>query len=498
MGGMRATPPAARAYLDVLELARPSLAFVQDEMAGRYAQTALPPGSLEDETLRRVVTLWQAMARGYAQVAQLGADDPAGAESTRAHLPALRPLQRQGDRRVFPRPARAAARPVERCCTAITRPRRSGTSLAIEVADPAQRVAAQAKLRPGVCRSPAAGHRQPLRPQRRGNSAGWCAGASASPPFADVLAGGRRPAATATYAVDLLKDRGLLPVEIARTQRASEATGDDTVERRKCTRLVGELKRRTAAGQLGLGEDCSRAGLLAAAGEPVPAVVPGGQTAPLSSGARRAATAQLCYGFEAIHFYVGGEEFVQPQHVRDLFAAAKWTPSGPSAIRSIRPSHLYVRAAQIGYTMENWAVADESADGFRLLRFGTGVRVEHGQLLGLRPPDGERFLLCQVSWLHVPRRRERWRSGCMCCPGRRRRSPRARSGLGLSPSERYSPAFLLPAMPALNQEPTAGSAQGLVPARPGGRNPHRPPLRGEADRRHEPRAPTSTASATRN
>src|SRR5512135_828605 len=75
LGGMQATPPAPTAYLEVLETVRTSLASVQEEMADRYAQSALPLGSRDDETLRRVVGLWQAMARAYDQLARVAGKD---------------------------------------------------------------------------------------------------------------------------------------------------------------------------------------------------------------------------------------------------------------------------------------------------------------------------------------------------------------------------------------------------------------------------------------
>jgi hypothetical protein len=71
----------------------------------------------------------------------------------------------------------------------------------------------------------------------------------------------------------------------------------------------------------------------------------------------------------------------------------------------------------------------------------------------VRPPDGERFLLCQVSWLQY------LASGALMVgvyvlPGAPQTVAARQKGLGFSPSEKYSPAFLLPAMPSLEQEPT--------------------------------------------
>ena len=447
VGGMQATPPAARAYLDVLELARPSLAFVQDEMAGRYAQTALPPGSPEEETLRRVVTLWQAMARGYAQVAQLGADDPQ--VQSRLALICQRCVQYSGKAIIeYFRARRELPRGVWSDVHGYYATAEEWNIARVEVADPlneSQRKQSCAQAYAEVLLLDI-GNPYGRTPREFGWLVRWC---QRFAPFADVLE--VDPASSdRTYAVDLLKDRGLLPVEILERSEHLRQLATTRLSA-EMHRVLGELKRRTAAGQLGLGEDCSEPAcsrLLVSLYRPwCLAARPRRFQRRTASG-----TAQLSYGFEAIHFYVGGEEFVQPQHVRVYSRQevdAIWTFR-----HQIDPTHhLYVRAAQIGYTMENWAVADESAGGFRLLRFGTGVRVEHGQLLGLRPPDGERFLLCQVSWLQY------LASGALAVgvyvlPGAPQTVAARQKGLGFSPSEKYSPAFLLPAMPALNQEPT--------------------------------------------
>jgi len=44
-------------------------------------------------------------------------------------------------------------------------------------------------------------------------------------------------------------------------------------------------------------------------------------------------------------------------------------------------------------------VINHSANGFRLARSSVGQKMSHGQLLALCPPDGDKFLLAQVSWL---------------------------------------------------------------------------------------------------
>lgn len=445
--GMHATPPAPRAYLDVLELARPSLDFVQGELASRYAQTALPPGSPDELTLRRIVTLWQAMARAYAQVAQLGGEDTQ--VQSRLALICQRCVHYSGKAIVeYFRARRELPKGLWSDLHGYYATAEEWRIAQVEVEDPLndwQRRQSCAQAYAEILLLDV-GNPYGRGPREFGWLVGWCRRFA---PFTDVLeadpVSGDR-----SYGVDLWSDRGLVPLAVL--QRSAHlrqlATARLSAEMHV---VLDKLKRNTAPGQLGLGEDCTEP---ACSRLLVSLYRPWCLAASPRRFQRRAAsgTAQVCYGFEAIHFHVGGEEFEQPEHVRVYSreeVEAIWTFRN-----QIDPTHhLYVRAAQIGYTMENWAVADESAGGFRLLRFGTGVRVEHGQLLGLRPPDGERYLLCQVSWLQY------LESGALMIgvhvlPGAPQPIAARQKGLGFSPSEKYSRAFLLPAMPALEQEPT--------------------------------------------
>ncbi len=447
IGGMQATPPAPLDYLDVLEMARPSLDFVQEETAGRYAQTALPPGSVEDETLRRVVTLWQAMARSYAQVAQLGGDD----ESVQSRLALI--CQRcihytsRAIREYF-RARRELPKGLWSELHGYYSTAEEWEIAEIEVGDPlnphqqrqscSQAYAAALLLDLGspYSRSP--------------REFVWLCRWSER--FAALAA--IRPVDAASserdYAVDLLKDRGLVPLEIAGRGESMRrlVTGELSKEMH---RLVGEIKRGRPWSELGLGEDCSEPAcsrLLVSLYRPwcLAASPRRFQRRPTGGGA------QLCYGFEAIHFYVGGEEFTQPEHVR-VYSRGEVDSIMTFRYQVDPTQQLHVRAAQIGYTIENWAVADESVGGFRLLRFGTGVRIEHGQLLGLRPPDGERFLLCQVSWL-MYLASGALMVGVYVLPGSAQPVAARQTGLGFTHSDRYERAFLMPAMPALKQVPT--------------------------------------------
>jgi hypothetical protein len=447
IGGMQASPPAPFDYLEVLEIARPPLDFVQEEMAGRYAQSALPPGGVEDETLRRVVTLWQAMARAYAQVAQLGGED--AQVQSRLALICHRCIHYSARAmREYFRARRELPKGLWIDLHGYYSTAEEWGIATIEVSDPLN----QAYGRQSCAQAYAAallldlGNPYSRSPREFGWLCRWSERFAALTGVTTLDSGGTER----SYVIDLLKDRGPMPLQIAGPGEAMRHL-TTTELAAEMHRVVGDIKRKTAPAELGLGDDCFEPGcsrLLVSLYRPWC----------LAASPRRfhrrptGGSAQLCYGFEAIHYYVSGEEFKQPEHVRI------YTRDEVNSIMTFRhqvdpAQHLHVRAAQIGYTLENWAVADESVGGFRLLRFGTGVRLEHGQLLGLRPPDGERFLLCQASWL-MYLASGALMVGVYVLPGAAQPIAARLSGIGANHSDRYMRAFLLPAMPALKQAPT--------------------------------------------
>lgn len=117
----------------------------------------------------------------------------------------------------------------------------------------------------------------------------------------------------------------------------------------------------------------------------------------------------------------------------------------------VDPTQLNVRAAQvnIGYPLERWEVANQSVSGFRLQRGEAGARIGHGQLLGLKPPDGGHFLLAQVSWNLMLQ--DELLVGIHVLPGLPQGIAVRPTGANVSHSERYVRAFLLPAVPALDE-----------------------------------------------
>jgi hypothetical protein len=263
------------------------------------------------------------------------------------------------------------------------------------------------------------------------------------------------------YGVNLMLDAGPRPVE---TMAAGDSARvlDTSRLAAKIQDVLAKLKNGTTPALLGLGDDCRQP---QASRLLLQVYRPWCRTAVPRRFERQAARGDLpvVHGFEAIHYHVTGSEFVQPEHVR-LYSRAEmdsiWTFRG-----QVEPTRtLNVRVAQLAYTPDRWEIADRSLNGFRAYRNPAGSRVEHRQLLGIRAPGTDFFALGEVSWL-LQERDDRLHAGMYVLPGRPQGICLRPVGANVSKSERYVPAFLLPAVSALKEPASVILPQGWF--RPG-------------------------------
>ena len=162
-------------------------------------------------------------------------------------------------------------------------------------------------------------------------------------------------------------------------------------------------------------------------------------------------TAQTCSGMAAVHYFVTGRVFV----VR----------GGPPKISQVQHEQI----ATLGrvatrhedepgpppdFAVEAWQIRDESASGLRLARVDPAAssRLTLGQLLGIRLADAKAFLLCAVKWLSVSVEFE-LRIGVQILPGIPQGAAIRAVGANAA-AEQYTPAFLLPAVAALQAPET--------------------------------------------
>lgn len=108
----------------------------------------------------------------------------------------------------------------------------------------------------------------------------------------------------------------------------------------------------------------------------------------------------ICFGAPAAYFFLNGEERFCPPDRKDAISA--------EAIRDIELfGHVSQRSikrakTEAGFTLEKWRGVNESALGFCVRREASaGARIQHRQLLALKPPDIAHFVLGSVQWTKI-------------------------------------------------------------------------------------------------
>jgi hypothetical protein len=256
------------------------------------------------------------------------------------------------------------------------------------------------------------------------------------------------PLADRSFGIDLMHDASTRPLELLAAADSVRFFNTSQLCP-KIQELTARLKARESPIILGLGEDCPSATALRL-------LLKLYKPWCLNSMPRRfqrrgsSGIAQMCMGFESIHYHVSGGEFTQPEHVRlysrdDMDRIWTFRDQVDPALLGIRASRI-----QIDFPLERWSVADQSVSGFRLRRGEAGARIEHGQLIGLKPPDGDQFLLAQVSWNLM--QQDDLLAGVSVMPGMPEGIAVRPTGIKVSPSQQYVRAFLLSAVPTLKED----------------------------------------------
>jgi cyclic-di-GMP-binding protein len=171
---------------------------------------------------------------------------------------------------------------------------------------------------------------------------------------------------------------------------------------------------------------------------------------------RRAASgaAEICTGMAAMHFYVSGERFRQPAGSEELNKTQREEIATFGRVATRHEDEDYGKSQ--GFSVEAWQLKDESRTGLRLERLdpAAGARYQLHQLVAVRPADGKSFILGAVRWLSVGPDLL-LRAGVRTMPGMPKGAAIRGTGLNAT-TEKYVPALLLPAVPAL------GSPESLV------------------------------------
>ena len=161
--------------------------------------------------------------------------------------------------------------------------------------------------------------------------------------------------------------------------------------------------------------------------------------------------AQVCAGLAATYYFITGRPF----DTQSGTATLTWQQREHFETfgqLSTRANDKY--AVTHGFALERWRILDESLSGHRLERppdCGTG-RFLHQQLLAVRPMDAPLFSLCSVRWISLSEN-QTLRLGTRTMPGLAKGIAARLGGLNLY-SEKFLPALMLPALPALRSPAT--------------------------------------------
>lgn len=402
--GLLTESPAPNQHLEVLEAMRAHLDMVQGEVAKRYAAHPLPPDSVENESLSRVVALWQLVARSYAEITRRDAaagtldDQRSLLSQRRVFYTGLALLEYFRAHHAMPEGmwgelhesfSMAEAQGVARIRVSDTLNEvwraQSATEayisfLLMDLANPFGRNEREFNW---VCR-----WAQRFAP--------YC---SLEKP--DESAEAVKPT---SYGLDLATDHGLRPMGLLTATKSTARRFDGSRLAGQIQAVLTQFKQGVKPAALGLGEDCpveASSRLLLSLYRPW-GLASVGRRFP-RRGCR--GEAELTGDWLAIGFHIQGKLFEQPgglmthhslrSDITLLTFGERVAEVDGEYSQQLRRRH----AAKLGFACEQWELFDQSVGGFRLRQRPHAERLEHRQLVGIRPPDGERFLLGLISWL---------------------------------------------------------------------------------------------------
>lgn len=448
-------PPPASVYLNLLEQMRMPLHLVEEERARHYVHKPLPLGDDEESCFQQVIATWSKVARTYAHCLKLDTSPDSIEHTFRdaqilhrcLHYAGLVIVEHQRARRELPHGVWLGLHAY------FTQAEKKGVAtLSIpDSLDPLGRsthcTAAYVSLLLSEQASP---YSLSIRDQtlvRR-----WASNWAPLVSLHAVVPGEPLPA----YVVDLTQDVGLCA--------SSDSLQTEQVRRLDTSHLslqLGQIRQqlnqKMAPSQTGLGEDCTAGQckrLLAHLS------TPWSQARAPRKFRRHATTgiAKVCLGFDEMHYYISGREFSQQDHdytySRQAFENLFAFP-----LMDDPAQQLQMRQQQLGFTVDQWEVVNQSATGFRLMRRIVGKKIAHGQLLAICPHDGVNFLLAHVTWL-MQEQGGGLIAGIAALPGIPQAVAARPIGQDATHNELYRRAFILPAVPTIGAEQSLVIPQG--------------------------------------
>jgi hypothetical protein len=385
-----------QARLATLEVLREAVHFVEIEQARRFANRALPMAENEAAVFEETLSLWERMRMGYLRCLQAVLADEPGMKA-QAGLVCQRVLMYTGlkmfhchraYRQVPPREWRELHHSYARAEELGVAEEAVKDYLNRDVNDTSPRIAYMRAVLLGMANPNELSQRQltfvAFLLERWAEKAEL--GAEPPPDEVDL------PPLAVDLASDGCPERGA---------KAAEPRYVDVKRLAKSLRnRIGLLRKGESPAKLALGEDCVQPSceqLL------VFLYRQWCQARPPRDPERKRSSdmAQCCTELAAIHYYVSGQVFRQPDQPGESKELTAKQRAEMEAFGRIRTSEEDDYSVVHGFLLEHWKVEDESAQGLRLKRGAgnPGHRHSHGRLIAVKPGDAKSFILGQLRWL---------------------------------------------------------------------------------------------------
>lgn len=445
LDALLADPPPADTLLSLLEQVRVPLCFVEEEMARRYHNKAVPLSDDEEACFQLVLSAWEKMRQAYALCARIA--EPMAGDSQFGALIATvlhRCLYYIGMVMLEHFRARRDLPPgiwlelhkyygmAEKWGIAYT-PLEDALESNLQAT---HCTAAYITLQLIDVASPYSNSVRDLNLIRRW--AGMWSPLVSVLPLEDDLE-------VPPYIIELGKDAPLHPASNSDQIGLDSRRLDTARLGLQLGHMLAQLRQHMTPSQLGLGEETSGhvIKLLEQLSRPwTQAASPRRFRRFATSG-----SAMLAQGFEAMHFHIAGREFTQAD------AASSYSRDDFDKIFVFRdqesPNSTLNTYSNLSFPLDTWSVINHSANGFRLARSTAGSRLTHSQLLAICPHDGEHFLLAQASWLMEESDRS-LQLGVAVLPGLPQAISIRPADIHNHTQERYIRAFLLPEVAAIH------------------------------------------------